>query len=167
MISTDYVSTMARYNAWQNRSLYREADRLEDAQRRENRGAFFGSLHATLAHVLWGDMMWMSRFDGWEKPPLGPAEGERWLDWEGLKAARLAADARIAQWAVRLTPESLAGDLTWYSGITRREQTKPRWQLIAHMFNHQTHHRGQAHALLTGFGLRPDPTDLGFMPDDA
>jgi uncharacterized damage-inducible protein DinB len=158
---------MARYNAWQNRSLYREAGRLSDAQRREDRGAFFRSIHGTLGHLLWGDTMWMSRFDGWEKPPVGPAEGERWLDWEGLAAARLAADERIAAWAARLTEGDLAGDLTWHSGVLKRDMTRPRWVLVVHMFNHQTHHRGQAHALLTGFGARPDDTDLGFMPHDA
>ncbi len=167
MIDPDHPRLMARYNAWQNRSLYREADRLTDAQRREDRGAFFRSLHGTLAHVLWGDSVWMARFDGWEKPKTGPADGETRLDWEGLKAARLEADSRISDWAARLTESDLAGDLTWYSGGSRRDLTKPKWILVTHFFNHQTHHRGQAHAILTGFGMTPDPTDLGFMPDDV
>jgi uncharacterized damage-inducible protein DinB len=168
MISPDYARTMARYNAWQNRWQYREADRLTEAQRREDRGAFFRSLHGTLAHILWGDMMWMSRFDGWEKPPIGlGAAPEDWLDWDALKAARPDADARIAAWAAGLTPAALEGALTWRSGVTGAELTKPRWQLVAQLFNHQTHHRGQAHAILTGFGVKTDPTDLGFMPDDA
>lgn len=167
MIHAEYARTMARYNAWQNRSLYREAGLLSDAQRRENRGAFFGSLHATLAHILWGDMMWMSRLADWEKPPLGPADGESWLDWEALAAERAKADAAISQWTAGLRDSDLAGDLTWYSGIAKRELSKPKWLLVTHFFNHQTHHRGQAHAILTGFGRKPDATDLAFMPEDA
>ena len=165
MIDSEYARTMARYNAWQNGSLYREADRLEDDQRRANRGAFFGSLHTTLAHILWGDMMWMSRLDGWEKPAVGPADGEQWLDWERLKATRAEADRRIAEWADRLEDADLLGDLSWYSGILKRDVSKPMWIVVAHVFNHQTHHRGQAHAILTSFGMTPDDTDLSFMPD--
>ena len=167
MIDAGYARTMARYNAWQNRSLYREAGRLTDEQRRQDKGVFFRSLHATLAHILWGDTVWMSRFDNWEKPPVGPADGETWLDWEQLQTKRLEADRRIAQWADNLTAKALEGDLAWYSGVLGRNVTKPMWVTVVHFFNHQTHHRGQAHAILTGFGMKPDATDLAFMPDDA
>jgi uncharacterized damage-inducible protein DinB len=166
MITAEHARTMARYNAWQNRSLYREADRLTDEQRRGDEGVFFRSLHGTLAHVLWGDTVWMSRFDGWEKPPVGPADGETWLDWETLKSKRIEADRRIADWAGRLTDDALHGELAWYSGMLGRTVTKPMWITVVHFFNHQTHHRGQAHAVLTRFARKPDATDLVFMPDD-
>ena len=68
MILSEYVRLMARYNSWQNGSLYRAADALSDAARREDRGAFFGSIHGTLSHILWGDRMWMNRFAGTERP---------------------------------------------------------------------------------------------------
>lgn len=167
MIDVEYVRTMARYNAWQNRSHYREAGKLTDSQRREDRGVFFRSLHATLAHILWGDTVRMARFDGWEKPSVGPGDGESWMNWETLSAERAKADAKIIAWAQRQTDADLAGDHTWYSGVMQRDMTKPKWVLVTHMFNHQTHHRGQAHAILTGFGMRPDATDLAFMPEDA
>ncbi|MGF1618998.1 MAG: DinB family protein [Rhodomicrobiaceae bacterium] len=167
MIGVDYARTMARYNAWQNRSLYREADRLTDEKRREDRGAFFRSIHGTLAHILWGDMMWMARLDGWEKPAVGPADGETWMEWGTLKAERADADRKILDWAGKLDDADLTGDLTWYSGVYKRNASKPKWIVIAHFYNHQTHHRGQAHALLTSFGMTPDATDLGFMPDDV
>jgi uncharacterized damage-inducible protein DinB len=165
VISLDYARTMARYNAWQNRSLYREADRLTETQRSEDRGAFFGSVQATLGHLLWGDRMWMARFGSGEKPVFS-AKGEG-LDWGWLTEARRDTDARISAWAAGLTDADLAGDLTWHSAILKADRTQPRWILVTHFFNHQTHHRGQVHALLTGFGMTPDATDLGFMPDDA
>ncbi|MBT4428135.1 MAG: damage-inducible protein DinB, partial [Rhodospirillaceae bacterium] len=64
MISPDYVRTMATYNRWQNGSLYDAANTLSDDERKQARGAFFGSIHATLNHILWGDQIWMSRFTG-------------------------------------------------------------------------------------------------------
>ena len=166
MITPGFVQTMARYNAWQNRSLYRAADGLDEAARRLDRGAFFGSIHGTLGHILWGDSIWMSRFDSWDAPAMGiPDSAAAYPDWDALKAARLDADARILDWAERVQPDSLTGDMTWVSGALGREITKPRALLVTHMFNHQTHHRGQVHAMLTAAGARPEATDLPFMPE--
>ena len=68
MISPAFVAMMAAYNAEMNRRLFDAACRLSDGERRLPRGAFWGTIHGTLCHVLWGDRMWMARFDGWEKP---------------------------------------------------------------------------------------------------
>ncbi len=152
---------MAAYNSWQNTSLYDAAETLDPAERLADRGAFFGSIQATLNHLLWGDQIWMSRFDGWEKPAVSIAGSTGlYADWVALRAARAKADAGIAAWAATLTVERLAQDLTWYSGAAGRELTRPMWQLVAHLFNHQTHHRGQAHGLLTAAGAKPADTDL-------
>ena len=70
MITPAYVRTMAAYNAEMNRQLYGAAARLSDAERRQPRGAFWGSIHGTLNHLLWGDRQWMSRFDNWPKPDV-------------------------------------------------------------------------------------------------
>ncbi len=67
MIDAAYVQRMARYNRWQNENLYAVADRLSDAERRRDRGAFFGSIHATLSHLLWADCTWMSPVFGLAK----------------------------------------------------------------------------------------------------
>jgi uncharacterized damage-inducible protein DinB len=161
MIGADHARLMARYNTWQNRSLYDAADGIGDEERRRDRGSFFGSVHATLSHLLWADHMWMSRFDGWEKPAAGIGESAGWVgDWQHLKSRRRITDARIVRWAEHLQDRDLAGDLTWWSGAAGREVSKPRWILLTHMFNHQTHHRGQVHAMLTAAGARPDDTDL-------
>jgi len=167
MISTSYVRTMAAYNRWQNESLYAAADGLSDAERRSDRGAFFGSVHGTLNHLLWADRIWLSRFAGTE-PSSAPdiASSVREVDdWDALKRERVRFDAVIADWAAGLGARDLEGDLTWFSGAAGREITRPLWLLVAHLFNHQTHHRGQVHALLTALSARPDDTDLPFMPD--
>jgi uncharacterized damage-inducible protein DinB len=166
MIEAAYVQRMARYNRWQNASLYGAADVLSDDERRRECGAFFGSVHKTLSHLLWADRMWMSRFTDVPKPQGGiPESATHYPEWEGLKRERAAFDETIVQWADGLDPDWLAGDLTWYSGAVKRDLTKPKWLLVAHMFNHQTHHRGQVHCMLTQAGGRPQATDLPFMAE--
>jgi uncharacterized damage-inducible protein DinB len=166
MIDAAYVQRMARYNRWQNANLYGVADRLSDDARRQERGAFFGSIHKTLSHLLWADRIWMSRFTSVPRPPGGiPESVSLFPDWEILKTDRIAFDGTILDWADGIDPSWLAADHTYYSGAMQREVTQPRWVLIAHMFNHQTHHRGQVHCLLTQAGGKPSTTDLPFMPD--
>ena len=164
MITTDWVRMMAAYNAEMNRRLYGAADTLGEGQRRENRGAFFGSIHATFSHILWGDSVWMGRFAGWDVPKVGiPDSASLHGDWEKLKRDRVAFDARIEGWAASLDAAWLEGSLGWYSAAMQRDVTRPREVLVTHFFNHQTHHRGQAHALLTGFGAKTGDTDLPFI----
>ena len=74
MIDGAYVLRMARYNRWQNENLYSAADRLSESERQRERGAFWGSIHKTLNHLLWGDQMWMSRLTGSAPPPVGIAD---------------------------------------------------------------------------------------------
>ncbi len=161
MIDPAFVQTMARYNAWQNDNLYTAAASLTDEARRQNRGAFFNSIHATFCHLLWGDRMWLSRFAGMPKPSVPGSESARMIEgWSELFAERRITDALIGEWAATLSPDWLAGDLTWVSGMARREFTRPTALLVMHMFNHQTHHRGQVHAMLTAAGATPHDTDL-------
>jgi uncharacterized damage-inducible protein DinB len=165
MIDAAYVQRMARYNRWQNENLYGAADSLSDAERRHARGAFFGSIHATLNHLLWGDRIWMSRLAGTEKPEGGiPQSVSLYENWNDLKRERAAFDAVIVDWADRLDDASLAGELAYYSGAIKADLRKPRWLLVTHMFNHQTHHRGQVHCMLTQAGSKPGDTDLPFLP---
>ncbi len=164
MIEATWCRMMAAYNSEMNRRIYAAADELDDASRRADLGAFFGSLQGTLNHIMWADHMWMSRFDGWQKPDLGIRQSPDFIDeWPALRAARVETDQRIEGWAARVEPAALAGDLSWFSGASLREMTKPRGALVTHMFNHQTHHRGQAHALLTRLGVRPGDTDLPWL----
>jgi uncharacterized damage-inducible protein DinB len=84
-------------------------------------------------------------------------------DFAEMRATRVRLDADLIAWSDSVTPEWLAQDLTWFSGAINRELTQPRALLVVHLFNHQTHHRGQAHAALTGFGHKTEDTDLPFV----
>jgi uncharacterized damage-inducible protein DinB len=162
MIDRDHGVLMARYNQWMNRKLYAACAQLTDAQRKENRGAFFGSIHATLNHLLFGDTVWMHRFTG------RPLEGlhthmEFHPELEALREMREVFDREIIDWASKLTPEWLAADFAYTSVSTRITHTKPAWVLVTHMFNHQTHHRGQVTTLLSQMGVDVGVTDLPAM----
>jgi uncharacterized damage-inducible protein DinB len=167
VITPAHVLSMARYNRWQNQSIYGAADRLPDTERKRARGAFFESVHGTLSHILFADQSWMFRFTGTTPPPTAKTIAESTTampDWAELKAARVAFDEVIVGWADKLGAVDLDGDVTWYSGTLGHDVTRARWLLVTHMFNHQTHHRGQVHCLLTQNGLKTDVTDLCFGP---
>ena len=164
MITPDYVRTMAAYNAEMNRRVFAAASRLDDAARRADRGAFWGSIHRTLGHLLWADRVWMARLGVGAPPELGLADsGEIVGDFTALAAARREMDAAILDWAAAVTPADLEGDLAWWSGAIGRDMVKPRALCVVQVFNHQTHHRGQVHAMLTAAGEATGATDLPFV----
>jgi uncharacterized damage-inducible protein DinB len=163
MITPAYALTMARYNTWQNQNIYKAAARLGDSDRKAHRGAFFGSIHATLNHILWADQIWLSRFGPSPPPPVLTIDDSLAMfdSFEDLTAARIAFDKVIEGWAGTLTADALAGDLEFHSASLGETRVRPRAVLVMHLFNHQTHHRGQVHTLLTGFGVQPAAaTDL-------
>ena len=161
MITARYARVMAAYNSEMNRRIYAAAARLPDAVRREDGGLFWGSLHGTLCHILWGDQVWMSRLDGWQKPAIAQQQSGRMIErFDDLAAERAVADRNIEAWAHRLTAADVAKDLVWFSGATNSEMRRPLGFVITHFFNHQTHHRGQAHAVITRAGENTGDTDL-------
>jgi uncharacterized damage-inducible protein DinB len=166
MIDGAYVQRMARYNRWQNENLYGAADRLSAEERCRERGAFFGSIHKTFSHLLWADCIQMSRFTDVPKPAAGiPESVSLYPDWSTLKDERARFDSTIISWADTVDEAWLAVDLTYFSGAIGRELTRPRWLMVTHLFNHQTHHRGQVHCMLTQAGGKPHDTDLPFLPE--
>ena len=142
---------MADYNAWANRRLYGVVRGLPGEAFHSDGGAFFGSLCATLNHLLVADRIWMRRLTGEGDAP------ER-LDailheaFEPLAEARAAEDARISRWIASRSEADLAGVVRFRRVTTPDVIEQPVTEVLAHLFNHQTHHRGQAHALVTRFG---------------
>ena len=166
MITPSYARTMAAYNSEMNRRLYAAAARLTEEARQQDRRAFWSSLHGTLCHLVWGDTMWLSRFDGGPRPTVPLKESARMIAaFPALAEARVALDARIEDWAGRIDQDWLDQDLVWFSGASQREQRRSRGLLVAHFFNHQTHHRGQVHALITAAGEATGDTDLMLVVD--
>ena len=149
----------AGYNSWCNTRLHNAAADLDDTSFRADRGVFFGSMMGTLNHLLVADRIWMKRFTGEGEAPtrldaiLSEECGE-------LRAAREAEDARISGWVEALREADLAGTFSYRTITNPAEVTQRLGPALAHFFNHQTHHRGQAHAILTGFGRSAPSFDL-------
>lgn len=163
MIDSGYCQMMAEYNQWMNQKLYRVCAEISDEERRRDRGAFFKSIHGTLNHLLFGDLVWMSRFTG--KSLAGVmVDQELYSDFEKLRSEREHMDQEILSWAADLSSSWLAQTLTYTSGIDHQTRTIPIWILVTHLFNHQTHHRGQLTTLLSQMGHDPGVTDLPWLP---
>lgn len=155
-----HLRTMAAYNRWANRRLYAEAGTLPDVLYRQGTGAFFGSLHGTLNHLLVTDRIWMTRLDGQGEAPTR-LDAILFEDLEPLRVAREAEDARIIGFVAGLSDRALAENFE-YATTRGAPQRQPRWEALAHLFNHQTHHRGQAHAILTRLGVA-EPASLDLL----
>lgn len=168
MVTPEYCVTMARYNAWQNRAHRSTMERLTEAALHEPRRAFFGSILGTANHLLWGDLIWMARFDGGE-PPQGGISDSTGLhgSMSTWSAERFRTDGRILKWAEQVRKKDLSGDLSWFSGAQGRDVKRSMAQCVVHFFNHQTHHRGQTHAMLSAAGGHTGDTDLVFMSEDG
>jgi uncharacterized damage-inducible protein DinB len=153
---------LGHYNAWANDRLYDAAARLDDTQYRADRGAFFKSVHGTLNHLLATDRIWMQRFTGAGDAPAR-LDAILFDRFDELRAAREAEDSRIVTYVDGLDEARIAGTIRY------RRISTPEWfeqQLapaLAHWFNHQTHHRGQVHALLTGLTGEAPELDLLFF----
>lgn len=149
----------AAYNQWANGRIYDAAADLGENEFDRDTGAFFGSLKGTLNHVLVADRIWMKRFTGEGDAPtqldtiLYPALA-------GLTHARRAEDRRIVNWASNLDDEALGGRFTYMTTTGMRMISQSLAPALAHFFNHQTHHRGQAHMILTVLGRPSVRLDL-------
>ena len=153
------LPVLARYNAWANHHLYHAVGLLSDEQFRADRGVFFKSLHGTLNHLLVTDRIWMGRFTG--KPEAGlKLDSILFEDFDALHAARQAEDTRIITYVDGLDDRALEGSFSYRRASTPEHFAAELAPALDHLFNHQTHHRGQAHAVLTGFGVEAPSLDL-------
>ena len=165
MISAEYCRLMARYNSWQNASQVTAADGLTHADRWKDRGAFFKSIAATLNHLYWADALMLQRLKGNERPEQNIKHSlTSPSDWDDFKTLRLQRNEEIETWAAHLRDMDLDGMVAWYPGGGPTRIEKPKALCAVSLFNHQTHHRGQIHAMLTAAGAEPQPTDLPMLP---
>jgi uncharacterized damage-inducible protein DinB len=168
MLSPEWLGAFARYNRWMNDRLYAVVATLSDEARKRDSGAFFKSIHGTLNHLLLADRVWLGRFTGLTVPDgfLGPGgirslDQELYADFQELRRERAVTDDELSAWVSELTEERLASPLVYLRRGQRQES--PLWWAVAHLFNHQTHHRGQLTTLLTQQGCDPGVTDLFAM----
>lgn len=168
----DNYRFLARYNRWINQRLYAACETLSDEERKRERGAFFGSIHHTLSHLLLADRLWLHRFASQQTrfaaldavalalpPGVDYISVSAYPDWAGLRRERDALDEVIGHWLAEMTPIFLTSTMV-YSNTKGVQRAHPAWQAMTHFFNHQTHHRGQATTLLMQAGVDVGVTDL-------
>jgi uncharacterized damage-inducible protein DinB len=159
MTPAAHYRMFGHYNAWANGRLYGAASLLSDEQYRADRGAFFKSVHGTLNHLLVTDRIWMHRFTGEGEVP-NRLDAILFETFDELRAARGAEDGRIVDYVDGLDDARVAGTIRYRRVSTPEQFEQELAPALAHWFNHQTHHRGQVHALLTGLVGQAPELDL-------
>ena len=173
MDQTAQFKSLAQYNTWMNRRIYKVAAELTDEERKRDLHAFFGSIHRTLNHLLLTDRVQLGRFIGAARVQSLDADGrpiaihsldqELYSDFAVLRRAREKTDALIESWTNEITPEFLAGEIEYDAMSAPGRYRVDAWLAVTHYFNHQTHHRGQITTLLSQLGKDPGVTDLMAM----
>jgi uncharacterized damage-inducible protein DinB len=149
----------AAYNQWANGHIYDAAALLSDEEYRRDTGAFFKSMMGTLNHIVAGDRIWMKRFTGEGEAPA-TLDAIIQTDFARLRATREAEDSRIVKWVGSLSETALGGRFTYMTVTDMRTVSQRLAPALDHFFNHQTHHRGQAHMILTLLGKPSLQLDL-------
>jgi uncharacterized damage-inducible protein DinB len=154
-----HFEQFAAYNCWANARLYHAALALSDADYRRNVGAFFRSMHGTLNHLLVADRIWLKRLTGQGDHP-DRLDAIIHDDQRALALARTDEDDRIIRYVASLD-DAMLDSLLEYKTTSGTPFKQKRCDILAHLFNHQTHHRGQAHTILSiCIGREPPPLDL-------
>lgn len=153
---------MAEYNQWMNQNLYKVCRDIPDEKRKQDMKAFFKSIHSTLNHILWGDEIWLSRFT--EQAHDLPGMGEDiYANFNDLESARIVTDNKILEWVQALDDNWLENAFSFTSVSDNKTRSAPGWLFVSHMFNHQTHHRGQITTLISQLGYEAPVTDIPWM----
>ena len=154
----EHFQMLARYNRMANERLYEKCAQLDPEEYRRQRQGSFGSIHALLNHILLGDRIWMSRFQGGgaTTPVLSTVLFENFSE---LHAARKDFDIQIEAFFASAGPELLNSSIT-YTNSKGQQYRDEVAVAVGHMFNHQTHHRGQVHVMLSQTAIAPPSLDL-------
>nr|WP_298683035.1 DinB family protein [uncultured Dongia sp.] len=154
-----YFSSLARYNAWANRRIYAAVGELTPGEIAAPRIGFFPSLLKTLNHLIVADRIWLSRLTAIADPEMKTLDQIVWADFAALATAREGLDARILA-VVQAIPDQRLSEILHYKTTAGIAHETPISLVLGHMFNHQTHHRGQAHGMLSGTQIAPPSLDL-------
>ena len=149
---------MARYNRLANETLYAACAELSEDELLQARPSYFGSIHRTLNHILLGDRIWLGRFEG-EVMASTNLDAVLYPDFAEVDRARAGEDARLESFVAGLD-ENFLGGTVHYRNNAGRDCADPKPLCLVHLFNHQTHHRGQVHDMLSQTSVPPPSLDL-------
>jgi len=164
MVIDKQFEMLSQYNSWMNENIFNICDSLSDDVRNKDMGAFFGSIHRTLDHILYGDKAWLERLRDNTYTPRD-INKPLFSNWEDLKRERVIVDSEIDIWVKSLSENKLNEIHTYTSNVDSKQRSVPYWSLVHHIFHHQTHHRGQLTTLLSQLGIDFGSTDIPFMDE--
>ena len=153
-----HFKMLARYNTLANHKLYGACSQLSGKELKQMRPSFFKSIYGTLNHILIGDRIWMGRFTGQEMSSTG-LDAILYDDFEELRKIRVLEDEKIENFMSHLNQDFLIGTIS-YVNNQNKVYTDPVDMLLSHFFNHQTHHRGQIHDMLSQTEIAPPVLDM-------
>lgn len=153
------LALMARFNQWVNRLFYDSVATLSDADYRLDRKAFFGSIHNTLNHLLVVDRLWISRIRGVDHGISSLAD-ILYDDFKDLRAARVREDQGLIDLVDGIDDDRMTKPLVYTPILKTGEQQTRIDHILITLYNHQAHHRGQVHAMLTQTGVSPSNIDV-------
>lgn len=151
----DHFSRFAAYNAWANARLYDAATALDDFERKRDVKGYFTSLHGTLNHLLCADRIWLQRLTGASDAPKA-LDTLLYDQFPELREAREHEDQRISEFVAGLSAADLTAELA-YENTRGEAKVLQRQLILAHVFNHQSHHRGQATQIMRQLGVAEPP----------
>jgi uncharacterized damage-inducible protein DinB len=157
----DYFVDLARYHAWANEVLFAELDKLSDAQRKQDHGLFFRSIHHTVDHLLLVNRVWMGRLTG--QPIVPDFKTIQVEDWPALKQGLRESLAAMAGW-LSLQDESWFMQDVTFAASNGKPNTLPASAVLTHMLTHFNHHRGQVSTAITQLdGIAPEMDYLYYL----
>jgi len=160
----NHYALLSRFNAWANERLYAACEQLDDAAYFADRKAFFRSIHGTLNHKLVVDRLWLGRIEGVDSG-IGSLAQVLYPERAALRAARRVEDRRLIGLVADMTPQTLTRPLHYHFMSGAAAETRVDLILLT-LFNHQTHHRGQVHNMLSQAGATTPELDLVDYLDD-
>lgn len=154
----NHFPLLARFNDWANEQIYGTCSKLSQQAYRLDRKAFFGSIANTLNHLLVVDRLWLGRLESVEHG-IRSLDQILYDDFNSLRSARIAEDHHLIDYVDSLDKIKLSEIIT-YRLMNGQKAETPVDLILVTLFNHQTHHRGQVHTMLTQAGLSPLDTDV-------
>ena len=162
-MQVDEIRALYAYNTWVNNLLLDAASPLSFDVLRDRHGATFDSIHDNFAHILGAQIIWLSRWRGTSPSKL--TSGDDYADLAAIRAEWVSHQADLDRFLAQLTPNDLVGKIR-YVNVAGQPFAYRLWQMLIHVVNHGTHHRGEIAELLTRAGHPPPPTDFLRYYDD-
>ena len=149
---------LANFNTWTNMKIFSACKELNDTEYKKDRKAFFSSIHGTLNHLLVVDRAYISRIEGIDHD-LKSLDQILFKSLHQLEEAKIKEDKRLVDLVNSLSEKSIRKKIT-YKGFETGNTTYTINTILMTLFNHQTHHRGQIHNMLSQAGIKPPQIDI-------